>query len=64
MLEFQIKEKNERPKKIKRWLMALALTKQSWKWRRSRDAPMRDSLETAALTADSMMSSASGHVSS
>lgn len=37
------------------------LTKQSWKWRRSRDAPMRASLFTAVFTADLMIERAFGH---
>jgi len=39
-----------------------ALTKQSWKWRRSNEAPMRCSLETALYTAECMIESALGHV--
>ena len=37
------------------------LTKQSWKWRRSNDAPMRFSLATADLTAVWLVYSAFGH---
>ncbi|CAA6656940.1 unnamed protein product [Spirodela intermedia] len=38
----------------------LAFTKQSWKWRRSSEAPMRCSLATAALTADRIVERALG----
>jgi hypothetical protein len=39
-----------------------ALTKQSWKWRRSKEAPMRRSLETALFTAVLIVDRAFGHV--
>ena len=39
----------------------LALTKQSWKQRRSRDAPIRFSLKTAVFTTDLIMERALGH---
>lgn len=37
------------------------LTKQSWKWRRSKEAPIRASLDTALVTADLMVVSALEH---
>ena len=39
----------------------LAWTKQSWKWSLSREAPMRGSCATAAVTADLMVARALGH---
>jgi hypothetical protein len=39
----------------------LACTKQSWKWSRSREAPVRASSATAARTAVLMVRSAAGH---
>jgi len=54
------KQKNKRKKEeSKSWL---AWTKQSWKWRRSKEAPMRRSLLTADTTSVLMVESALGHV--
>jgi hypothetical protein len=39
----------------------LACTKQSWKWSLSKEAPMRASCATAAVTALLMVDSALGH---
>jgi hypothetical protein len=41
--------------------MKLTLTKQSWKWRRSSDAPMRGSRIIAFCKTDLIVGSALGH---
>jgi len=48
--------------KIRENVKGLAWTKQSWKWRRSIDAPMRRSLIKAEITSFLMVESTRGHV--